>query len=77
MQAPNLISLADYAARHGIDCSHLRANARAGKLQTAIKIGRNWLISADEPYTDRRVKSGKYIGAKRAKKPANDQDPEH
>lgn len=76
MQAPNLISLAEYANRHDIDCSHLRANARAGKLQTAIKIGRNWLISADEPYTDRRVKTGKYIGTKRAKKPANDQDPE-
>lgn len=76
MQAPNLISLAEYADRHDIDCSHLRANARAGKLQTAIKIGRNWLISADEPYIDHRIKSGKYIGAKRAKKPTNDQDPE-
>ncbi len=76
MQAPNLISLAEYANRHDIDCSHLRANARAGKLQTAIKIGRNWLISPDEPLVDRRIKTGKYIGAKRARQPTQDQDPE-
>ena len=73
----DLIPLTVYAAQHGANDAYLRARARAGKFQTAVKLGRDWLISPDEPYTDLRIKSGKYIGAKRAKKPANDQDPEH
>lgn len=64
----NLIPLSVYAAQHGVDDAYLRARARAGKFPTAIKIGRDWLISPDEPLVDRRIKSGKYIGAKRAKR---------
>lgn len=72
----DLIPLTVYAARHGVDDAYLRARARAGKFPTAVKIGRDWLISPDEPLVDRRIKSGKYIGAKRAKKPPQSQDPE-
>ena len=65
----DLIPLTVYAAQHGVDDAYLRARARAGKFQTATKLGRDWLISPDEPLIDLRVKSGKYIGAKRARKP--------
>lgn len=64
----DLIPLSVYAAQHGVDDAYLRARARAGKFPTAVKIGRDWLISPDEPLIDRRIKSGKYIGAKRAKR---------
>lgn len=72
----NLIPLTVYAARHGVDDAYLRAKARAGRLNTAVKIGRDWLISPDEPLIDRRIKSGKYIGAKRARQPTQEIDPE-
>lgn len=65
----DLIPLSAYAAQHGVDDAYLRARARAGKFPTAIKIGRDWLISPDEPLIDRRIKTGKYIGAKRTRKP--------
>lgn len=64
----DLIPLSVYAAQHGVDDAYLRARARAGKFPSAVKIGRDWLISPDEPLIDRRIKSGKYIGAKRAKR---------
>ena len=34
---------------------------RKGSLKTARKIGRDWLVDPNEPYSDNRVKSGKYI----------------
>lgn len=64
----DLIPLSVYAAQHGVDDAYLRARARAGKFPSAVKLGRDWLISPDEPLIDRRIKSGKYIGAKRAKR---------
>lgn len=70
----DLIPLAVYATQHGVDDAYLRAKARAGKLNTAVKLGRDWLISPDEPLVDRRIKSGKYIGAKRARKPQQEED---
>jgi hypothetical protein len=36
--------------------------ALRGGFKTARKIGRNWVIDKNEPYTDNRVKSGKYKG---------------
>ena len=72
----DLIPLTVYAARHGVDDAYLRAKARAGRLDTAVKLGRDWLISPDEPLVDRRIKSGKYIGAKRARQPTQEIDPE-
>lgn len=55
-----LISLAEYAAKHGKAPVSARALAQRGGFQTARKIGRNWLIDDQEPYPDRRVKTGKY-----------------
>lgn len=56
-----LISLVEYAHKHGRDKSTVRRKAESGGFKTAVKIGRNWVIDSEEEYTDNRVKSGKYI----------------
>lgn len=55
-----LISLVEYAARHGKTDSAARRMALKGAFETAQKIGRNWVVDDAEPWPDRRVKSGKY-----------------
>ena len=57
-----LISLAQYAEKHGKDPDNIRKKAAAGQFKTARKIGRNWVIDSEEPWQDKRVKSGNYIG---------------
>lgn len=56
-----LISLPEYAARHGKAESSARRMAMRGGFKTAQKIGRNWIVDDSEPWPDRRIKSGKYI----------------
>ena len=56
-----LISLAEYAEKHGKDPSSVRRMALRDGFKTARKIGRNWVIDANEPYPDRRIRSGKYV----------------
>jgi hypothetical protein len=55
-----LISLSKYAAAHGKAAISVQQKARRGGFKTAKKIGRNWVIDSDEPYSDRRIKSGKF-----------------
>ena len=57
-----LISLIEYAEKHGKDPDNVRKKAAAGRFNTARKIGRNWVIDSEEPWQDKRVKSGNYIG---------------
>lgn len=57
-----LISLIEYAEKHGKDPDNVRKMAAAGRFNTARKIGRNWVIDSEEPWQDKRVKSGNYIG---------------
>ena len=57
-----LISLVEYAERHGKNPANARQMAARGSFQTARKIGRNWVIEDAEPWPDRRVKTGEYIG---------------
>lgn len=57
-----LISLAEYAEKHGKCQESARKMAQRGGFQTAQKIGRNWVIDNEEPWPDRRVKTGEYIG---------------
>ena len=57
-----LISLAEYAEKHGKCQESARKMAQRGGFQTARKIGRNWAIDSEEPWPDRRVKTGEYIG---------------
>lgn len=56
------ITLKEYAKMHGRDPATMRQKALRGGFKTAEKIGRDWLIDADEPLNDRRVKSGDYVG---------------
>lgn len=57
-----LISLVEYAERNGKAPANARQMAARGSFQTARKIGRNWVIDSEEPWPDRRVKSGAYVG---------------
>lgn len=59
-----MITLKEYALRHGKDISSARYKALRGTFQTARKIGRDWFIDEDEPYEDKRIKTGAYIGFK-------------
>ena len=54
-----LITIKEYAGRHGVDPSTIRHRIQRGATR-AQKIGRDWLIDEDEPYTDGRETSGKY-----------------
>lgn len=51
-----LISLAEYAKRHGRNADSVRQKVLRGGFKTAQKVGRNWLIEEDEPYLDERMK---------------------
>lgn len=50
-----LISLKEYAAKHGVHQDSVRQKILRGNLQ-AIKVGRNWCIDEDTPYDDLRRK---------------------
>ncbi len=57
---PDLIPISVYAARIGRDPATVRQKCLRGTLHGAVKMGRDWLIPADAPYPDTRVKSGQY-----------------
>lgn len=63
-----LISIGEYAQIHKKAAATVRQMAERGSFKTAQKIGRNWIIDSDEPYPDRRIKSGKYIGWRKGKR---------
>lgn len=62
------LSVREYAARVGKEESSVKKKCQRGTLPGAVKIGRDWLIPADAPYPDARVKSGDYKNWR--KKPA-------
>lgn len=45
-----LVSLAEYAAKHGKSGDTIRRYAENGHIHSARKIGRNWVVEIDEPY---------------------------
>lgn len=55
-----MITLKEYAERHNKKPNTVRHKAINGGFKTSVKLGRDWFIDEDEPYTDLRVKSGKY-----------------
>lgn len=55
-----LIPINEYAAKIGKAPTTIRQRCQRGTLPGAVKIGRDWLIPADAPYPDNRVKSGEY-----------------
>lgn len=50
----NLISLAEWAKKNGIDPATARQRAGRGAFETARKIGRNWVIDEAEVLVDHR-----------------------
>ena len=51
-----LISLKDYALKHGRSSDTVRRLAEQGKLLTAKKTGRNWAVEDSEPYPSSQAK---------------------
>lgn len=60
MKTDNLITLNEYAARHGLLPNTVRYKCIRGTLPGSVKIGRDWFIPSNQPYTDNRIKSGEY-----------------
>lgn len=60
MEQTNMLTIAEYAARIGKAPRSVRQKCQLGTLPGAVKLGRDWLIPADAPYTDNRITSGKY-----------------
>ena len=58
----DLITLPEYAEKVGKAQVSVRRKCLRGTLPGAVKIGRDWLIPKDAPYTDDRVKTGQYKG---------------
>lgn len=67
MDLENMIPIAEYARKIGKATITVADKCRRGSLPGARKIGRDWFVPADAPYPDLRVKSGKYIDARRKK----------
>lgn len=59
-----LITLKEYAERHGKNPDTVRQKAIRGNFTTAVKKGRDWLIDEAEPYLDYRKKSIRKDNAK-------------
>ena len=67
MDLNNMIPIAEYARRIGKAPITVADKCRRGSLPGAVKIGRDWFVPADAEYPDLRVKSGKYIDARKKK----------
>jgi len=70
-----LIPLSEYRKKHNKYRTTVSQMAKRGSFQTAQMIGTEWFIDENEPYPDKRIKSGKYI--KKDKKqsiPKNDEN---
>lgn len=52
----SLISLGEWAKKNGIDPATARQRAGRGAFETALKIGRNWVIDSEEKLIDHRKK---------------------
>lgn len=52
----NMITIAEYAAQHGISPATMRQRIARGCHPEAVKIGRDWLIPKDAPFEDGRRK---------------------
>lgn len=67
MDLKNMIPIAEYAAKIGKGTGTVADKCRRGNLPGAVKIGRDWFVPKDAEYPDYRVKSGKYLDARRKK----------
>lgn len=62
-----LLTVPEYAAKVGREQSAIRRKILRGTLPGAVKMGRDWLIPADTPYEDQRIRSGKYTAWRKKK----------
>ena len=66
------ITVAEYAELHGLTRIAVKKRCERGRIPGAVRVGtyphQLWLIPADHIFEDQRIKSGNYIGAKRARK---------
>lgn len=60
MEVNDLIPIAQYAEQLGLTANAIRRRCIRGTLPGAVKMGRDWFVPANTPYTDHRVKSGNY-----------------
>lgn len=65
MNLEDMIPIAEYAKKIGKATITVADKCRRGSLPGARKIGRDWFVPADTEYPDLRVKSGKYIDARK------------
>ncbi len=63
-----MIPLKEYAERLGKNPIVARQKAQRGGFITATKMGRDWIIDENEPYIDKRIKSGSYVNWRKPKK---------
>lgn len=68
MDLENMIPIAEYARQIGKATITVADKCRRGNLPGARKIGRDWFVPKDAEYPDLRIKSGKYIDARRKDK---------
>lgn len=65
MDLKDMIPIAEYAKRIGKATITVADKCRRGSLPGAMKIGRDWFVPKDAPYPDLRIRSGKYIDARK------------
>ncbi len=54
-----LVALSEYAKIHGKSSDTIRRLAEYGRLVTAQKIGRNWVVDSDEAYPVKKRQTAK------------------
>ena len=65
MDLKDMIPIAEYARKIGKATITVADKCRRGALPGAMKIGRDWFVPADAEYPDLRIRSGKYIDARK------------
>ena len=63
----DLIPIVQYAEAHGLTANAIRRRCIRGTMPGAVKMGRDWFVPADAPIPDGRIKTGKYIDARKNK----------
>jgi len=57
-----MITLYEYAKRNNKNYGNVYRKYKKGDFQTAERLGNLVMIDEDEPYSDKRLINGKYIG---------------
>ena len=65
-----MVTVAVYAAQHHKNKHLVFDKIKRGEFKTARKVGMQWMLDADEPYIDRRKKTGAYVGWRKGERGA-------